>query len=476
MHEIIPGCLFGQLIDQFMRFAFFHGSFPPFRSPLLLLRRRHRLDLAVDADLDGARLGRADGEISDLAVFPAGIDREVASGFHACERTFGGPGFGDGGDDGDLAGMGLHQHFADGADDAEVAVHLERRMVAEEIGHGVVGQQAAHHDAGPFAFAQPGPHGTAPGPCPGAAAVADGGVDAKGFAGLVFMVVAADFEGDDGGLGQIGRIGEVDLAAGIDGEQVRGMAVGVVLRVAVGLPFLELAPLADFIGGEILLHVGNLRLILGIDAERLGGIQVVLEQIPDQLLVVHHAIFARAVFRRPAVGGDQAAIRQFLQMVFPVFADFLDDGIGGLGQVIVVLGERPVLEDMLGIPGAGRDVPFPAIAAKDVLAGAGGPAAGLFAEGLAGGDAAGFLGGDDEIDQRHVAFGEVGRFGTPVVHLDIDVVVVVAGPGWRVAVVPQALQVGRQAARPRTAGEQVASILEHGFFQIRIGLAAGITL
>ena len=110
----------------------------------------------------------------------------------------------------------------------------------------------------------------------------------------------------DGGLGEIRRPGQADLPAGIDGEQVRGVAVGVVGIVAVGLPFLELAPFADLVRGQMRLHVGDLRLVVGVHAQRPGRVEVVLEQVPDDLLVVHHAVLARAVFRRPAVGGDQA--------------------------------------------------------------------------------------------------------------------------------------------------------------------------
>jgi hypothetical protein len=48
-----------------------------------------------------------------------------------------------------------------------------------------------------------------------------------------------------------------------------------------------------------------------------------------------------------------------------------------------------------------------------------------------------------------MAFGEVGRLGQPIIHLDVDVGVVIAAP-WRViTVVPKPLQVGRQATLAR---------------------------
>src|SRR5215831_6121569 len=91
----------------------------------------------------------------------------------------------------------------------------------------------------------------------------------------------------------------------------------------------------------------------------------------------------------------------------------------GLSQIHLVLGEGPVLEQVLGVPGAGRNVPFPTVAAENVLTGAGGPAARLFAKGLARGNATGFLGDHNEVDQRKMAFGQVSGFGAPVIHLDV---------------------------------------------------------
>jgi hypothetical protein len=47
----------------------------------------------------------------------------------------------------------------------------------------------------------------------------------------------------------------------------------------------------------------------------------------------------------------------------------------------------------------------------------------------------------DIIDERLVALREVGHFGGPVVHLDVDVRMVVAGLGGLIAVVPDPLQI-----------------------------------
>ncbi len=56
--------------------------------------------------------------------------------------------------------------------------------------------------------------------------------------------------------------------------------------------------------------------------------------------------------------------------------------------------------------------------------------------------------------------GEVGDFGEPVVHLEVDVAVVVGGPGRGGRVVPDALEVGGQRAGSRGGDQQVAAVLE----------------
>ena len=64
------------------------------------------------------------------------------------------------------------------------------------------------------------------------------------------------------------------------------------------------------------------------------------------------------------------------------------------------------------------------------------------------------------VEQRQVAFGEVGLFHRPVVHFGVDVVGVLAVPGGLVGIVPEALQVGRLAAGTAGADHQVAAELE----------------
>lgn len=62
----------------------------------------------------------------------------------------------------------------------------------------------------------------------------------------------------------------------------------------------------------------------------------------------------------------------------------------------------------------------------------------MFAGGSASGVCQFIKGGKEGV----VALGEAGKFGWPVVHLDVDVAGVFAVPGWVEGVVPDALEVG----------------------------------
>ena len=55
----------------------------------------------------------------------------------------------------------------------------------------------------------------------------------------------------------------------------------------------------------------------------------------------------------------------------------------------------------------------------------------------------------NQVEQGFMAFGKIGRFGRPIVHLGVDVDSVLAAPRRLQVIVPQALQIGRLAARAR---------------------------
>ena len=67
-----------------------------------------------------------------------------------------------------------------------------------------------------------------------------------------------------------------------------------------------------------------------------------------------------------------------------------------------------------------------------------------------------------------------GAFRRPVVLFQVDVGGIVAAPRRGEALVPQALQVGRDPFRAGTGDEQVSAILEIQGFQFRIGFSLGI--
>ena len=74
----------------------------------------------------------------------------------------------------------------------------------------------------------------------------------------------------------------------------------------------------------------------------------------------------------------------------------------------------------------------------------------------------------DQIKERGVQFREVGRFGRPVTHLDIDIQMKIRTPGRFKVRVPDALQVHRQCAGPAAGDQQIAAELEVGFHQVRV--------
>ena len=67
----------------------------------------------------------------------------------------------------------------------------------------------------------------------------------------------------------------------------------------------------------------------------------------------------------------------------------------------------------------------------------------------------------DKIPERFRGFRKVAHLGRPVVHLDVDVGMIIRIPGCGVLLIPDTLQVCRQAARlPGRTQEQVAPELK----------------
>ena len=75
-----------------------------------------------------------------------------------------------------------------------------------------------------------------------------------------------------------------------------------------------------------------------------------------------------------------------------------------------------------------------------------------------------------QIKERQVAFGQVGDLGRPVIHLHVDVRVIIGMPRRIVVVVPEALQIRRQAAGTRTGNQQVTTVLKQQLLQSGINV------
>ena len=120
--------------------------------------------------------------------------------------------------------------------------------------------------------------------------------------------VAAGFERDLGRISQRGRDRYPDLAAWKEGKQVRRVAVVVLRRVELGSlrfgmgifffkhPFEELPPASDRRGNELVTKSGDPVAEFLVGAEHVAGLDGVVEEVPDDLLAVAHAVFRRAVF------------------------------------------------------------------------------------------------------------------------------------------------------------------------------------
>ena len=127
----------------------------------------------------------------------------------------------------DLAVLALQQHLDDAGRGAEVAVDLERRMRVPQVGQRAVAQQAFEQLVRAVAVAQARPEVDLPRAAPARAGV------------------AARIERGARRGGELGVLHRIDRVPGMQREQVRHVPVIVLRIVEIGLPFLQLAPLAD---------------------------------------------------------------------------------------------------------------------------------------------------------------------------------------------------------------------------------------
>ena len=145
----------------------------------------------------------------------------------------------------------------------------------------------------------------------------------------------------------------------------------------------------------------------------------------------------------------------------------------GVLEELPIAGEEVVFPEMLAEPGTAdgphavlgridRSGPAPEI---DVVVGH--PAAAVVVD--AGGLRAGDRDVPEHVEEGLVALGEVCHLGRPVVHLGVDVDRVLAAPGGRDRLIPDALEVGRLSAGAAAGDQEIAAELEAEGFQVGIG-------
>ncbi len=77
----------------------------------------------------------------------------------------------------------------------------------------------------------------------------------------------------------------------------------------------------------------------------------------------------------------------------------------------------------------------------------------------------------NKIGKGKRQFTQIGYFGRPVIHLDVDVYMIIGAPGWIETVGPYTLKVCREASRAGTAYKQVPSKLVVKLNQVGVVIA-----
>ena len=188
----------------------------------------------------------------------------------------------------------------------------------------------------------------------------------------------------------------------------------------------------------------------------------------------------RAVFGRGGRSCGQRAVGLAPQEVFAEKGTTAHQGVGCLAQELLVAGEVVIIPKVGGEPGRCHGVIVPRHVGsfqrcgetEDIGRNAGGPSA--CSPISLGGAFARLLEQADEIGQRLGTLGEVGGQGRPVVHLQVDVVVVIDAPRAVHVVVPHTLQIGGHISRARRSDEQVTAKLIVEGFQRAVGFSLAI--
>ena len=191
--------------------------------------------------------------------------------------------------------------------------------------------------------------------------------------------------------------------------------------------------------------------------------------------LVHRSVFGRSRRRR-----RERAVRFLPQVVFRELRALLQHRISHLGKKLLVACELIVLPQVRRQPVGGHRIVVPRHVlthegrgeTEGVAADTGHPSAGV--EIFACRHRPGFAHREDEFREWFGAFGQSRCERRPIVHLQVDVVVVVHAPRPVDVVVPHPLQVCGEIARSRRGDEQIAAKLEVERLEIMIRCAVAV--
>ena len=358
--------------------------------------------------------------------------------------------------------MTLEKHLGDSRRAAKVSVDLEGRVhVPKIIGRTILQQVTVEH-IGMIAIVQTSPLIEFPAHAPSGSAV------------------AAMLKHYARGLSQVGSSNGADLTTGMQSEEMVNMTMLVFRVIYIGAPLLQLSVATNLIGNQAVNHVLPFPSFVGIYLQDVGGLNCFREQFAHYSVNVGYTFVNASMFGRGARCSSIGTIGLFPEEVGSEAGGSPDDGIAFATQPFAVAGVVVIIPQMSGQPWTGgrtQIVRHGSVAQRSRKAewvGRDGSRPSTSSPITAGRLFAGFHLRLDVVNHGLHTFQQVVAEGGPVVHLDIDVVVVIAMPRAVNVVEPNSLQVGGQRAGSGTCNEQVAAKLEIERLEIGIVTVAAI--
>ena len=275
---------------------------------------------------------------------------------------------------------------------------------------------------------------------------------------------------DPAGLNQLRMRFFGNLKAGEQRIQVRLMPVVIVVLKFGMQPFPQSTVLVDFILRKPVQHGAPTGHPVLLDTERFTRLTKVVQHLAADRDVHRridgeqmHALADGGVLGRKRGGEHQFSVRTLKEKILVEVRHFSEPRHSALGQEFPVAGEKGVVVEKLRQPARRGDPVCPDTWKRLTVRGLSdrhkNPSAPVELPGIL-------------TEVVHEAFEVIeegqGRFRQvpgerlPIVHLYVFIVVKIRVPGRGVIPVPDALQVGRPAARMIGADQQIAPELEHG--------------